>query len=336
VKILYGVQIQGQGHINRSAEMIQRLRARGHQVEVFASGQRPPVYAKEVLGDFDFVSLPLFSIVDGRLQHLKTWARLAALLPRQFAASRELASRLTKERFDLVLSDFEPVSSWAAGHAGVPGAGIAAQYRMTHTNAAKVGTRRMRLVPELGTRACAAGLDTLFAVSFSALQSSASHVNVVGPIVDSALRSTQTSSGGFFLVYLSSYSKARILASLPRSVPFKVYGLDCQERHGDIEFLPTSRRGFLCDLAACEGVVLGGSFQGVCEAAVLGKRVLCIPLAGYYEELFCAEHVQRSGLGRMHPTLERQGLKTFVADGVSPAPGTMGDGAADIIEELAL
>lgn len=336
MKILYGVQIHGQGHINRSAEMIRRLRARGHRVEVLTSGQTPPLYAEGVLGAFDHVSLPLFAMKDGSLMLWQTGLRCLRLFPRHVHSCVSLAKRLTRHRFDLVISDFEPVSAWAAGLARMPSAGIAAQYRMTHTDAPGVGTVSDRLVPELATRACGAGLTKLFAVSFWPLNPTHLNTRVVGPIVGSAVRALQPKRRGFYLAYLYSYSKRRVLDVLGDSAPFRVYGLGAGETEKGVEFCGTSRDNFLRDLADCEGVVLNGSFQGACEASVLGKSVLSIPFANHYEERFCADQVARSGLGVTAPQLDRSAISRFV-DGACPAPiAAMDDGGKAIIEELSL
>ena len=41
MKILYGVQTTGNGHISRSRELIRVLKRRGHQVQVVFSGNSP-------------------------------------------------------------------------------------------------------------------------------------------------------------------------------------------------------------------------------------------------------------------------------------------------------
>jgi UDP:flavonoid glycosyltransferase YjiC (YdhE family) len=41
MRILYGVQTTGHGHLVRSTPIIRQLRERGHRVDVLPSGPRP-------------------------------------------------------------------------------------------------------------------------------------------------------------------------------------------------------------------------------------------------------------------------------------------------------
>jgi uncharacterized protein (TIGR00661 family) len=48
-------------------------------------------------------------------------------------------------------------------------------------------------------------------------------------------------------------------------------------------------------LESCHGLITGGGFEAPAEALYLGKRVLCVPIAGQYEQL--ANAVAAEGLG---------------------------------------
>ena len=45
MKVLYGINTNGQGHINRSSVVISQLIKDGHEVHVLLSGKKPPIYA---------------------------------------------------------------------------------------------------------------------------------------------------------------------------------------------------------------------------------------------------------------------------------------------------
>ena len=135
MKILYGVLSQGQGHGNRAAALVSRLRARGHQVEIVLSGDAPPAYAQQVLGTFEHVAVPNLVIDDGRVRRTRTMLAFGRSLPCRLAHARRLARRIRKERVDLVVTDFEPLTAWAATLAGAPSVGVSGQYRITRTNA---------------------------------------------------------------------------------------------------------------------------------------------------------------------------------------------------------
>jgi uncharacterized protein (TIGR00661 family) len=335
VRIHYGVLSQGQGHLNRSAELIRAMRARGHHVDVLVAGDSPPAYAKRALGDFDFLSLPNLALENGRLRYRRTARRFVGSLPRRALAVSRLASNFARRRVDLVISDWEPITAWAACLARAPSAGIAGQYRMTRTDAVGPSAPVDRALTLGLIESWTPGLSHYFAVSFSPLSATRPRTKVVSPVVDERVRALTPRRAGFFLAYLYTYPKDRVLAALRGLGRFRVYGLEADERHGDVTLCPTDRGSFINDLAACEGVIFNGSFQGVCEAASLGKPVLSIPFSGQYEEAFNAFQVERAGLGAAAPRLGREAIAGFVRS-ARPLPPYQRDGTTEILSQLGL
>lgn len=336
MNILYGITTHGQGHLNRGAEMIRRLRARGHRVSVLLTGIAPAPYARAVLGEHEFVRLPSFVIRDGAVDLARSACALARCLPRRVAAVADVAARLARDRVDLVLSDFEPVCAWAAWLARAPSAGIAGQYRVTRTDAAGPRAPLERAITRAIIESWTPVLSRYFAVTFHAAEATRPRTDVVGPIVDVRVREAVPRRGGFFLAYLYSYPRARVLAALGGGARFRVYGLDREERAGAVEFRRTDRAAFLGDLAECEGVVLNGSFQAACEAAALGKPVLSIPFARQYEERLNAFHIERSGLGLAAYSLTAEAVARFTRFRPPGDPRPARDGAAEVMAALGL
>lgn len=337
MRIHVGVLMQGQGHLNRAAELTRRLRARGHDLRVLLAGQAPPAYAEAAIGPFERLDLPNLVIASGELRRWATARSFGASLPARLAAVRALARRFASDRVDLVLTDFEPISALAARLAGVPAAGIAGQYRLTRTDARGPRAGATRAASLAIMEAWTPGLARYFAVTFSPARATRRATQVVDPIVDAAVRDAAPSAGGFTLAYLYAYPQARVLAALGGAPGrFRVYGFDRDETHGPVTFARTDRRAFVRDLAACEGVILNGSFQGVCEAAVLHKPVLSIPFGGQYEELYNAHQIERWGLGSVAPRLTSAAVTRFVTRPPAPPRAPVGDGATQVIEALGL
>jgi len=339
VRILYGVLSQGQGHINRAAVMVRRLRARGHRVEVVLSGDPPPAYAERILGGFDHIPVGNLVLTDGVLARRKTALTFGRSLPRRLREARALARRLVRDRIDLVLTDFEPISSWSARIAHVPIVGISGQYRITRTNAmhppASCGER---LLAQAVMETWTPPLLKYFAVSFLNDVSTRPRTHVVAPIVDDGLLERQAKSEGFCLAYLYSYDQRRVIDALNGlHLPFRVYGLGKRDAVGTVNFCATDREAFLDDLLGCESVILNGSFQGVCEAASLGKPILSLPFQGQYEELFNAFQVERAGLGLRDDSLSREAVERLLAFSLPrTSSARLSDGAAETINALGL
>ncbi len=339
MRILYGVLSQGQGHINRASVVVRRLRARGHRVDAVLSGDPPPAYLERVIGAFEHIDVRNFVLQDGALARRRTAFAFAQSLPRRLAEVRRLARRLARDRVDLVLTDFEPLTAWAARLAGVPVVGISGQYRITRTSAAPPPARGTeRLFARAIMEAWTPPLSRYFAVSFLEDAATRSRTSVVAPIVEDGLLERSAAPKGYGLAYLYSYAPQRVveaLSGLP--LPFRVYGLGARNAVGTLTFSATDRAAFLDDLLACDRVILNGSFQGVCEAALLKKPILSLPFAGQYEERFNAHQVERAGLGLAADALSRSVVERLLAF-CPPSTSRLrsGDGATETVAALGL
>ena len=63
MKILYGIQLNGNGHITRSLELINQLKAKGYEVDVIASGGNYSIELPEYIKKFKGLSMYLTSLV---------------------------------------------------------------------------------------------------------------------------------------------------------------------------------------------------------------------------------------------------------------------------------
>ena len=83
LRILYGVQGTGNGHISRSREIVRNLKTDGHDVQVIVSGRDPALlWEMEVFEPFVALEGLTFSTKRGRLQYVKTARRLPPLKAR--------------------------------------------------------------------------------------------------------------------------------------------------------------------------------------------------------------------------------------------------------------
>ena len=123
MKILYGVQATGNGHITRARVMAPLLRSAGADVTFLFTG-RPwqALFDMEVFGDFEWRPGLTFRTETGHVEYLKTAFHNNLL---RFVLD---VRRLDLQAYDLVITDFEPVTAWAARLRGVRAVGIGHQY----------------------------------------------------------------------------------------------------------------------------------------------------------------------------------------------------------------
>ena len=123
MKILYGVQATGQGHISRARAMAKALGAQNIQVQWLFSGRpRERLFDMEPFGNFLHRRGLSFATRAGRVSYSRT-IRSQNL----FAAIAEIA-QLDVSQYDLIVSDYEPICAWAGRLRGVRSIGIGHQY----------------------------------------------------------------------------------------------------------------------------------------------------------------------------------------------------------------
>jgi uncharacterized protein (TIGR00661 family) len=123
VRILYGVQATGNGHITRARVLAPILRRAGADVTYLFTG-RPwdHLFDMEVFGDFEWRQGLTFCTHTGHVEYVKTAFHNNLL---RFAQD---VRRLDLSPYDLVITDFEPVTAWAAKLRRVNTVGIGHQY----------------------------------------------------------------------------------------------------------------------------------------------------------------------------------------------------------------
>ncbi|MEW5909699.1 MAG: MJ1255/VC2487 family glycosyltransferase [Thermodesulfobacteriota bacterium] len=305
MKILFGVQGTGNGHITRSREVVRHLKAKGHDLRVIFSGRRPALLGE--LNDFEpyeYRQGLTFSTRRGRIQYLKTATRLN--LPRLY---RDVCA-FDASRFDLVITDFEPVTSRIARRHGIPSIGIGHQYAFSYK------------IPIAGENPATRWMLLHFAPARYPLGLHWHHFDqpLLPPIVPRNLHRSDSPKFDKILVYLPfEYlpDVTRLLGTIA-SHQFYIYAPVLQNRDiGNLHFRPISRRAFLKDLTECGGVISNAGFELPGEAFHLGIRLLVKPLSGQLEQASNALAIKILGWGSVAEHLDKNRIEKWLT---SPLP----------------
>lgn len=284
MKILYGVQGTGNGHITRARIMAKALAAVGAKVDWVFSG-RPPeeFFDMDDFGDYQAYRGLTFAVKSGRVLYLKT--ALTSNL-------RQLNSDIKKvnvEGYDFIINDFEPISAWAARRAGKKVIGI------SHQNAFLYD------IPKQGSNIFVDWFMRKFAPVTLPIGLHWHHFNqpILPPMVEPSHYPNITTPK-HYLVYLPFARLPDIMPQL-REFPdyqFFVYQpVPAAFDEGHIHVRPFSREGFQQDLHRCEGVICSAGFELPSEAIQLGKKLLVQPVAGQMEQKSNAVALQQLGYG---------------------------------------
>ncbi|MBW3697191.1 glycosyltransferase [Vibrio sp. T187] len=305
MKILYGVQGTGNGHIARARAMAVAFRKQNIDVDFLFSGREQSKYfSMDEFGDYQTRRGLTFYSEQGQVNYLKT------VLNNSLWQFHKEVKQLDLSEYDLVLNDFEPVSAWAAKQQNVPCIGISHQSAFRYS------------VPKKGCSWIDHGVIRYFSPTEQCLGLHWYHFDqpilppIVHTIASHELNSQMAMSNDFTLVYLPFEDTQEISELLMKftSHRFICYHPEIIEQHTveNTVFKPLSHERFQTDLHLCSGVVANGGFELPSEALTLGKKLLLKPLDGQFEQQSNVATLEALGLAQMMAFLDPSALRSWL------------------------
>lgn len=299
MKILYGVQGTGNGHITRARIMAKALADVGAQVDwVFSGRERHQFFDMEAFGDFQVYRGLTFVTRSGRILYFKT--AMDAHLRQLYRDTKTI----NVEGYDLIINDFEPVSAWAARRAGKKVIGI------SHQNAFFYD------IPKKGNNPAVSWFMRNFAPITLPIGLHWHHFNqpILPPLVEHA-EYPNVATPGHYLVYLPFAGLDDIVPQLRVFPEYQFYiyqSVPAAYDDGHIHVRPFSRDGFQQDLHRCEGVICSAGFELPSEAINLGKKILVQPVKGQMEQQSNALALEKLGYGTATKQLDEATLRHWL------------------------
>lgn len=285
MKIFYGVQGTGNGHLSRARMMARHLNQSDADVTYLFSGRpRENYFDMGPFGDFLCLRGFTFAVKSGTVSN---WETLRSNNAPQFITD---VRRLDLSDYDLVVTDFEPICAWAAKLQRKPIIGMGHQYAFGFT------------VPVEGDGPVSRMLLKDFAPAATRIGLHWSHFgqNILPPIIDPDLRRVPGPANKI-IVYLPFEDQKRITALLRRlrDYDFYQYSPDLIDTDLDnVRLRKTCHDGFKRDLCSASGVICNAGFELVSECIHLGHRVLVKPLKNQTEQLSNARAIVELNLGQ--------------------------------------
>jgi uncharacterized protein (TIGR00661 family) len=318
MKILYGVQATGNGHITRARTMASELEKVDIDVEYLFSG-RPcdKLFNMEPFGAYRCLPGLTFTTEKGKIKYLKTAVNNNLLRFIKDIKSLDLSG------YDLVITDFEPVTAWAARIKRVPCIAIGHQYAFKYN------------IPIAGSNPLARFIMKIFAPSRRSLGIHWHHFDsaILPPMIEPVNRKLSYETNKI-LVYLPFNDKDDVIAwlSVINDYDFYIYcDIDHAVDKDNIHLRPFSRQGFLDDLASCCGIVSNAGFELLSEGIQCGKKLLVMPLKGQMEQISNALAIKQLGYGDVMNHFDTERLKIWLSKS-NPEPRSYPNVAASIVD----
>jgi len=284
MKVLYGIQGTGNGHVARAYDVVPSLK-RHCDLDVMISGTQSEVKLPFEI-NYQHRGITFYYNRKGGLDYGKTV--LQNLNPKAY---REIIQFPVKQ-YDLVISDFEPVSAWAARIHKVPSICLGHQASFLSPKTPRPPKR-----DPLGEWILTHYAPTDKAVGF--------HFEryddfVFTPVVRGDVRKLEPSDQGHYTVYLPAFDE-KVLIQYLRQIPeaeWQVFSKFSREpSHKDNVIVhPVDNAAFMKSFAGARGMLTGAGFETPAETLFLGKKLFTVPIKGQYEQYCNAAGLERLGV----------------------------------------
>lgn len=298
MKILYGVQGTGNGHITRARMMAEAFKKHSVMVDYLFSGKDDSYFNMEPFGNYRTLAGLSFVAEQGKVQYIKTLKRNNIPQFIDDVKTLELSS------YDLVINDFEPVSAWAAKLNKIPCIGL------SHQNIFRYQ------VPVRGQNPLASLVLKWFAPADQNLALHWHHFNqqILPPMinVDLKLKLANQSKILVYLPFMKINEYDDLFHRFPGYQFVQYHSVKEASVRGNVSCEPLSRKNFLSDFSDCSGIICSAGFGACSEAIHYGKKLMVIPLQGQMEQLSNAAALEQLGYAEVCETLKRKKLKKWL------------------------
>lgn len=310
MRIVYGVQSTGRGHLARFAALKPLFDADGHELLIIVSGHdEPPSLFLNSIGSSRYERMTSFKMVDdglGGISKRKTAKAFVSNMPELLSSLYQGHKIISKFEPDLIVSDFDPITGSPMVAPSVFKVGIGNLAMAQRPGIDRLaGLRFERFNTNLAVKLCTSGVDVFLGCHFYPYDE-----NCLPPILRPDIWEASVTNDGHTLVYHSFQGRLDPISAYVRShkeSEIVVYGYSARPPNmPDNMRFETDASRFLRDLASCDAYVGTAGFQAICEAFYLGKKIVVQPIDGHYEQKWNAAKLEELGMGRWyHGDLER-------------------------------
>lgn len=271
MKILFGIQGTGNGHISRAREVVPLLQQYG-ELDLIVSGTEAEVSLSQQLKH----QFHGFSFVFGKKGGVDKWETYKRM--NLWRLWKDIHN-LPLKQYDLIINDFEPVSAWACRVQGIPSVSLSHQCSFISPNTPR---------PARWNYA-----EWLFKYYSPTTHHIGFHFDrydsfIHTPVIRSEIRQLEPGNKGHYTVYLPAYDDKTLVKILSQvnEVEWHIFSKRQKTPYqtGNIHICPVDNVRFNQSMATCEGLLTGGGFEGPAEALFLQKKVMMVPMSGQYEQ----------------------------------------------------
>lgn len=315
MKLLYGINTNGQGHINRSRIFIEELIKDGHEVHVLFTGKKPPEYAFNLAPTTFFKTGPIDIYKDNKLSYSKSLQVNIVNIGNLTKNRRDILELAEEEKYDAILTDFEPMTSFIGKILKLPVICIDHQHSVFHPAKEEAPAKQYyKLGLKFAMRVMMPYFTHCFSIDFVDKIETVDNMTLFPLVWKPEFNNYPITIADHYLVYLARYNKQKMLKVLEAfpETKFIIYGFNSNETIGNVTFKYTSREEFIQDLASCKGVISNGGFSLSWECCLLHKMLWMIPHPNNYEQFTNAYRLEKMNRAFVSEELTKEDMQNFL------------------------
>jgi uncharacterized protein (TIGR00661 family) len=284
VKILFAIQGTGNGHLARAEDVIPVLQQYG-ELDLFVSGAQADIKLPYAV-KYKSKGLSFFFGKNGGIDFLKTFRQ---------NSSKDVYKEIKKfpvEKYDLVINDFEPITSWACRKREIPCVGLSHQSSLLSPK-----VPRPKKIDPVGEWLIHnyAPVDKYVSFHFEEYDT-----NMFTPVIRAAVREAKVVEKDHYTVYLPSYDDKKlvpVLAKIP-NVKWHVFSKHARKPYhiGKLSVYPVNKDEFAQSMTSAKGVLCGAGFETPAETLYLGKKLMVVPMKSQLEQHYNAASLKQLGV----------------------------------------
>ncbi len=315
MKVLYGINTNGQGHINRSSVVISQLMKDGHDVHVLLSGKIPPIYAYDISPIVFYRSGPIDFYKDNKMLISKSLRTNFGKYNEFAKIVKEMVELDRKENFDFIISDFERTSSLVGKRLNKPVIVIDRQHSLLHPSVVEAPKKNYEMwAVKLAFSMINPYYYHIYVLDYCYTIDTQDDITLFPLIWKPELENYKIRTSNHIVVYLPRSEPNELIdifTKFPKET-FYVYGFNVEKQINNVHLKLTSREGFLEDLTSCKAIIGNAGFNLTWEACLLNKLIWTIPHSNQYEQLANAFRLQKLNQSFVSNDFTEIDLKNFL------------------------
>lgn len=300
MRIIYGCNTQGQGHLSKAAALVPILRGWGHDVYVVSSG--PDTLQGYAFEKHLHVPGLEYVIKDGQTDYQATAAKWARSIPKMVGSLLKVKSLVRSFRPEAIVSDFEPFTASPMLGADCLVTSVSRQVTLCDPEIpSPEGMDFDRRLARTTIRLFLLGSDRQYGYHYEPTT-----WRSLPPIIRPELASVTPSVGEHLFVYNFHHCHLQRADELvawanSRKQLVKCYGFMKEKPRGwegMVEFCKPGRDELLFDLACARAVITTAGFTLPIESYLFAKPTSVVPIPNQWEQLTNAFHLENAGMSK--------------------------------------